>query len=167
MSRRIIGAILIAVCVYLDTIFFARVNFYDIRPDALLAATVSYAVLLGPEGILFGGIGGLVADILVGPMLGMNAAVYAACGMLASVFYQKFYADNVIVPAGVAVVCGIGKELIYALITALRGARFSLGWMLLQYILPGALISALLCMLLHVILKPLLASQVKRQQMTQ
>ncbi|MDL2234525.1 rod shape-determining protein MreD [Christensenellaceae bacterium OttesenSCG-928-L17] len=167
MRRRVVAAIAIALCLYLDTIFFARVNLFDVRADAMLAATVAYAILLGPvAGAVFGGIGGLAMDILVGPYLGLSAAMYVACGLLGGVFYQKYYADNVVVPAAATLVACMAKEFLYAAITAIRGAEFSFGRMFVQYMLPCALLSALLCMLFHLVLKPLLATQVKRQQLS-
>lgn len=164
MNKKLLAVCAAVLCIYLDTIFFARINLFDIRPDAMLAAAISFGVLTGPlPGALLGGIGGLAMDIIASPALGMQAAPYLLCGLAGGFFYKKFYADNPIVPAATAAACGFVKELLMALIRLIGGGRFSIGGMLIKYILPCALMSALLCMLFHLAFKPLIARQLKKQ----
>ena len=101
--KRTIAAITILVCIYFDSVFFPYFNILGVRPDMMLCAAVAFGVLAGPlSGALVGGIGGLLMDILFGRMLGFNAALYLVVGMVGGMFYQKFYADNPIIPGVVA-----------------------------------------------------------------
>mgnify|MGYP000050946274 CR=1 FL=1 len=108
--RRLYIVIAAAAGLYLDSVFFARVNISGIRPDAIMALTASLGVLLGmKKGALFGLIMGLIADVLYSPMVGLSAMGYMFAGLLGGAFYQKYYADNIIIPALVAAVGAIFK----------------------------------------------------------
>lgn len=165
MNKKITAAILLFLCVYLDSIFFARVNVMDIRPDALLAATVSFAVLTGRySGAVFGAIGGLLLDLLTARYLGLTAALLLVAGLCAGFFYKKFYADNIVVPAGSAVAAFLTKEIFMMLFMFIGGAAIPVQAILLKYMLPSAILTGILCILIHLVLKPVLARQVKRSQ---
>lgn len=163
MNRKITAAILLLLCICLDSIFFTRVHFMDIRPDAMLAATVSFAVLSGSvSGAVFGLVGGLLLDILVGRYVGLSAALYLLCGLAGGFFYKKFYADNIVVPAVTAAACGLLKDIILSVVALLAGARYAYTSILVRVVLPSALLTGVLCILIHLVLKPVLARQVKR-----
>lgn len=165
MNKKVVALITILLCMYLDSIVFTRINLFDIRPDAMLAATVSFAVITGSlSGAVFGAAGGFLMDVLFGQSLGLYAALYLIAGLCAGFFYKKFYADNLIVPAAAAAIAGFIKDFILALILLISGAKFSFAGILLRYILPCALMSGMLCGLIHLMLKPTMARQVKRRQ---
>ncbi len=159
--KRIAGVIAILVAIFFDSIFFARVNVYGVAPDVMLAFTVSFAVHAGSlSGAVFGGVGGLFMDMLFGRMLGLNAAIYLVAGLCGGFFHQKFYADNVIVPGITAVTASFLKDAVYALTALLMGGRFHLGWMLVQYMLPAAVVTGGVCMLAHLAFRPVVGRQV-------
>lgn len=163
MRKRIVAAVTILLAMYFDSILFARLNIYGVCPDVMLAAAVSFGVLTGSlSGGVFGLIGGLLMDILFGRMVGLHAAVYLTAGACAGLFFQKFYADNVIVPTVTAVAAGFVKDLIFAAVVALSGARMGFGLVLLQYILPSAAMTGAAAMGIYLICKPLLLRQVSR-----
>ena len=69
--RRLYIVIAAAAGLYLDSVFFARVNISGIRPDAIMALTASLGVLLGmKKGALFGLIMGLIRTYCIRPWLG-------------------------------------------------------------------------------------------------
>ncbi len=165
MSKKLTAALAILICLFLDTILFPRLNILDIRPDAMLAATVSFGVLTSSlSGAVFGVTGGMLIDILAGRYVGLHAAIYLVAGMVAGFFYKKFYADNIIIPAVTASILGFLKDIFFFLITVIIGARFAYLGVLLRYALPSALLSGILCGLIHLLFKPLLLRQTKRGQ---
>lgn len=165
MNKKFVALITILLCMYLDSIVFTRIHLFDIRPDAMLAATVSFAVITGSlSGAVFGAAGGFLMDVLFGRSLGLYAALYMIAGLCAGFFYKKFYADNLIVPAAAAAIAGFVKDFILALILVIGGAKFSFAGILLRYILPCAVLSGMLCGMMRLTLKPLLERQVKRRQ---
>ena len=154
--RRLYIVIAAAAGLYLDSVFFARANISGIRPDAIMALTASLGVLLGmKKSALFGLIMGLIADVLYSPMVGLSAMGYMFAGLLGGAFYQKYYADNIIIPALVAAVGAIFKECVMAAACAAGGAVLG------TYILPCALLSAAVCMLTHALMRRALAGQLK------
>lgn len=152
---------MILISIYLDSILFCRVNLGGIRPDALMTVIVSAGVLLGSMkgGLLGLGIG-LFMDVLFGKFIGISAMGYMVAGMAGGLFYQKFFADNVIVPAAVAAAAALIKEHIMMLAAVMNGASFSYGAMLGGYVLPCMLMTLALEMPVHVLLKRGLARQV-------
>lgn len=156
-----IASVLIAM--FLDSVIFPQLNIMGARPDALLAVVVSLSVLMGSfPGALIGLASGLLMDILFNRFLGISAALYMLIGMCSGVFYRKFYADNYIIPVATAAVAALIKELVMAGVAVISGAKFNFGSMMVQYILPCMLMSAALCLLTHLIHKPLLASQIRQ-----
>ena len=160
--RRLYIVVAMAVGLYLDSVFFAKVNISGIRPDVLMAMAASLGVLLGMKnGAIIGLCTGLIADILLSPRIGLSAMGYMFAGWIGGIFYQKYYADNIIIPALVALAGAIFKECVMAVASALSGARFSFFAVLGTYIIPCALLSAAVCMLFHAIMRRALASQLK------
>ncbi|HWR23009.1 MAG TPA: rod shape-determining protein MreD [Feifaniaceae bacterium] len=165
MNKKLTAFVTMLVCMHLDSVVFARLNLFDIRPDAMLAAAVSFGILQGPMfGAVYGAVGGLLMDLFFGTGLGLYGALYLSAGLAAGFFYKKFYADNLIVPAAAAAAAGFLKDFMLALLKAAGGARFPFAGILLRYVLPCAILTGVLCALTHIVLKPLLARQVKRRQ---
>ena len=152
--RRAVVIIAVLLSIFLDSLVFARLGLYGIRPDALLGTVVSLGVLMGglPAGLIALA-AGLFTDIFFGRFVGLGAAIYLMTGLLAGLFYKKFYADNLIVPSVATAVAGLAKEVIMAVALALTGVKFSFFLLLVGYILPSAFLSALWCALVHVIFR--------------
>ncbi len=163
--RRLYIALAVVLSLYLDSIFFARVNLAGIRPDVMLALIASLGVILGgkPAAIL-GACVGLIADILYSRFLGLSAIGYMVAGAVGGLFYQKYYADNIIIPALVAIVGAFLKENVMAIAARLSGAEFSYFGVLASYILPCMLFTGLLCMPFHMAMKRLLAGQIRGER---
>lgn len=163
--RRLALPLSLLVAVYLDSILFCRLNIGGIRPDAILTVVVSAGVLLGSiKGGLIGLGMGLFVDVLFSPCVGLSAIGYMVAGVAGGLFYQKFYADNVIVPAVVAAASALLKEHIMMLAVRLLGGTFSYPEMLGAYVLPCMLLSVALTMPVHMLLKRALARQVRTEQ---
>ncbi|MDD4075702.1 MAG: rod shape-determining protein MreD [Eubacteriales bacterium] len=147
---------------YFDAIFFARVNFYGIHPDVLIAAMVSYGVLMGglPASIL-GCLLGLYMDVMFGKVIGLTAISYMTAGYAGGLFFQKFYADNTVIPAVTAASGQFLQEHIMAAAMALRGGSFPYLLTLTTHILPCALATGLLCIPLHLLMRYALEQQTR------
>lgn len=153
----------LVIACYLDSILFQRLNIYGVRPDALMAVVCSLGVLMGSlQAGTIGLAAGLFMDICFNKMIGLGAACYMAVGIAAGLFYHKFYADNCIIPAVTAAVASLLKELLMAIALVLYGVKYNFALMLVQYILPAALMTGVLCALVHLLLKPALTRQVKQ-----
>ena len=161
--KKLLFPLLFLAAYYLDSVFFSHVSLFGAKPDMLMAALVCMAILLGGmQAGMLGAFLGLLMDILLNPILGISSIGYIVAAAISGLFYQKFYADNVIVPAVTAVVAGFVKDLLFAAVVALSGARMGFGLVLLQYILPSAAMTGAAAMGIYLICKPLLLRQVSR-----
>ena len=163
--RKWLFALVAVVVFYLDTMFFNVVNLYGIRPDVTLALVVSLGVLLGSgPAAITGFIMGLVADILFNKIVGLSALAYMLSGFAAGLLYRKFFADNLIIPTVVSVVCFFVKEHIFLFASLLAGARPPYFMTLLTYVLPSLLLTGGVCFLLHLLLKKTLFKPLWRNE---
>ena len=83
-------------------------------------------------------------------------------GVAGGLFYKKFYADYIVIPAATAAICAFGKEHLMALSVRLLGGTFSYFEMFFAYILPCALVTGLFCALTHLVMKPTLQRQIRK-----
>jgi len=165
--RRFYLALAVLAGLYLDSVLFVRVNLNGIRPDALLALVAGMSLLLGSKkGALLGLICGILADVLYARMVGPSAIGYMVCGAAGGFFYQKYYADNLVIPTLIAAMGALFKEHVMALAARLSGAEFSYFAVLGAYILPCMLMSAALTAPVHVIMKRVYAGQQRRERRT-
>ena len=160
--RKLLVALILLFGLFLDSVLFHQVNLSGARPDAVLAMMASLGVLMGGvRGGVLGAAVGLVADILYSGQLGLSAIGYMAAGALGGLFYQKYYADNIVIPALVAVAGAFFKENVMAVAAWLSGAEFSYFRVLASCILPCMLLTGAFCMPVHAVLKKLFAGQVR------
>ena len=152
-----------AIGIYMDSVLFARLNLSGICPCVTLAVAVSAAVMTGWfSGVAAAGLAGLFMDLMFGKLIGLNAAAFVIAGAAGCMFNNKFYADNIIIPADCAFVCALVREHISAAFVYITGGTFSYIDMLSGYMLPCALLTGGVCMLAHAILRPLIARQSSR-----
>ena len=116
-------------------------------PDLLLAITVSFAFY---RGVVFGGIVGLACglllDLLIEPqLLGANALVYLLFGMAAGTLEQAGMLDRFVTPSVLVGLAFLVKQCIFAAVAAVLRIEMNFWQLLLQRMLPGALITAV-CM---------------------
>jgi len=159
-KRTFIVGISILIALYLNSVILSRYNIVGIRPDMILLLVVSLGVLLG--GKTAGIIGvclGLFVDIFFEKYVGLHGAIYLLAGVAGGLFYNKFYADNIIIPAAASGIASLIKENIMAVIVAMAGGEFSYPGMFAFYILPCALFTAGMSAVVHLVLKRLLFNQ--------
>ena len=91
------------------------------------------------------------------PVFWPNTVLAVIAALAGGAFYNKFYADNVIVPAGVAAVAYTVKEHILLFTLLISGGNLSSYFMLLlTHILPSAVLTGGFAALAHVIFKKVL-----------
>lgn len=146
------------VCLFLNGIVFSRLNIAGIRPDMIMAMTVSLGILIGSTRTQFicGGIG-LLLDIIAGRFIGLNCAIYVIAGLVAGTFFRKFYTDNVVFPAFSAMILAFFRENMLALFSAISGTHFNYALMLVAYMIPCAIFTGVMCIPIYLIHKPLLS----------
>ncbi len=156
--RKYVVVIACLIAFYMDSILFPLVGIRTFAPEALLALAVSLGVLTGAgTAVWIAALTGALLDILFNKIFGLSALFYIGAALAGDIFYNKFYADNIIVPSLTAAAVMFLKENIMFLIVRLSGGRVASYVMtLLTHILPAALLTGALCMLFHIILRRVL-----------
>ena len=154
----------VALSFLVDTIIFTRLSFFGIRPDTLLILVVIFSILGGASrGVIAGVAGGLAVDILFGVYIGLTSLMYLIVGVLAGIFYKRYYANNILLPAFVVGAGVIIKETLTGLFLMLVGSEFNFALMLVRYVVPAALMTAGISIPLFLLFRYLFARQTKRR----
>ncbi len=162
--RAFVMCLAVALSFLIDTIIFTRLNFFGIRPDTLLILVVIFAILGGASrGVIAGVAGGLAVDIMFGVYIGLTSLMYLIIGVLAGIFYKRYYANNILLPAFVVAAGVIIKESLTGLFLMLVGSEFNFALMLVRYIVPSALMTAGISIPLFLLFRYLFARQTKRR----
>lgn len=120
-------------------------NIAGIVPDLLLLVALSVVFLeKTPAGIIFAGIGGIVYDIMFSYYIGINALSYVLTVAIAYAILRKMTRVRPLVLAGVGFCATIVRELVMAAAVTAVGYEYNFFYMLVRYILPGALVTAVL-----------------------
>lgn len=126
MAVLLYGGLLAAVLVLQSTIL-ASMSVFDVKPDLILILVVVYAVYKGPVfGGVLGFVGGLLLDLYVGQMIGLQAFSKLLVGLGVGFSVEKVFRDNPIVPLAAVVAATAFDQIVYLLGMRLFG--IPVGW---------------------------------------
>lgn len=150
--RKYVIAIALAAAFYIDTVLFGVFGSPVFWPNTVLAVIAALSVMGGAAPFAAVGIGiGFVIDVVYNKYIGLTSLSLLIAALAGGAFYNKFYADNVIVPAGVAAVAYTVKEHILLFTLLISGGNLSSYFMLLlTHILPSAVLTGGFAALAHV-----------------
>ncbi len=143
--RYILFILLGVVSIVLPGSVFSFANIGGIVPDVLLITALCVVFLEKTSAsIVYAGIVGIVFDVMFAPYVGFNAIAYV---ITVSVSYAVLRNMTRVRPFYFAIVgfaAYLMKELILASVVGFTGIEFDFLYMLVRYILPGALVTAVL-----------------------
>ncbi len=120
-------------------------NIAGIVPDLLLLISLSVVFLeKTPAGILFAGISGIVYDIMFSYYIGFYALPTVLAVSIAYAVLRGMKKVRPVILAGVGFGAFIVQQMMMAGIVAAVGYEYNFLYMLVRFILPGALIAAVL-----------------------
>lgn len=153
--RKYVIAIALAVAMYFDSILFNFIPLPGLRADMVMAVIVSLGILTGTApAAAIGVIAGIFMDILFNRFIGLSAFGYVLGAIAGGIFFNKFYADNLVIPPAAAAVAVFVKEHIMLFVSlAYKHNITNYGLILLTHILPRTLLTAGFCVLIHLIFK--------------
>lgn len=157
-------ALVIIANVVLETVALDTGRFlWGIHIDLTAAIVTAYALVSGPrKGSVYGLIVGLILDMLTGTGVGILALGYFAMGLLCGLFNGRFYAQNKVFPAILALFATLGKEAYLMLVTSMQKIEFHAVTMIWRYIVPGAVLTALITLPIYVAYSRIKKSQLRR-----
>jgi rod shape-determining protein MreD len=152
--RIILFVLLGVLSIVLTGSVFSFANIAGIAPDLLLLVALSVVFLeKTPAGILFVGIGGIVYDIMFSYYIGINALSYVLAVSIAYAVLRKMTRVRPLILAGVGFGGYVVRELVMAATVAAVGYQYSFFYMLVRYILPGALMAAVLMLPVYYLIR--------------
>ncbi|MHB8170638.1 MAG: rod shape-determining protein MreD [Thermincolia bacterium] len=145
MTRRLTLGGLLILALLLETTVLDYFSIRKVEPDVILVLVVFFALFNGPgKGALFGFIGGLAQDLLVGQYIGINALTKMIICYLMGKVEQRVYKDHILVPAGFLFFASITNEILFYIIAQLAGLSLEWNVAFYQVILPMAIYNAVL-----------------------
>jgi len=143
------------ICLIFTGAVFPNLNIYGIAPDIIICCITSIAVLdKTMAGAGLGLVCGLMLDLIFTGAIGAFALPYMIVG--AALYFAvrpMRYINAVLTPAALTVGAYLIKELISTVIIYTMNIQFSFGHMLVRYILPEALATGILMLLVHLIFR--------------
>lgn len=150
MKRFIISVLLIIICFLLQTTVFKGLAFGGIVPNLMIVLTASFGFMRGEKtGLFMGFFCGLLCDIFFGSVLGLNAMVYMYIGYANGKFNRIFYPDDIKLPLGLILVSDFVYGFLYYIILFLMRGRFQISYYIVHIILPEAVYTILVTLLLY------------------
>lgn len=150
MKRFIISVLLVIICFLLQTTVFKGLAFGGIVPNLMIVLTASFGFMRGEKtGLFMGFFCGLLCDIFFGSVLGLNAMVYMYIGYANGKFNRIFYPDDIKLPLGLILVSDFVYGFLYYIILFLMRGRFQISYYIVHIILPEAVYTILVTLLLY------------------
>lgn len=163
--RKWVVAIACLLAFYMDAVLFRLIGIGTFAPEALIALFVCLGVLMdGAAAQVTAVLVGLLMDILFNKIVGPSGLFYLGAVLAGSIFRNKYYADNLIIPSVTAAGIVFVKEHIMLIIVLLTGGRIaSYVMIVLTHILPSALLTGGFTALAHLVLKSVIYSPLRRK----
>jgi rod shape-determining protein MreD len=163
--RGIFYTIAIIISFLLQTSVFEFLKLADTTPNVMLSLVVCIALMRGSkEAVPVGFFCGLLIDIFYGNVLGQYALLYVMIGYINGFFHRLYFEDDFMLPlivlAGNAFVYDL---LIYFFFFLLRG-RLGFWYFLGRLMIPEALYTAIVALVVYRMLLPVLIKLDKREK---
>ena len=150
MKRKLIIVLLIWICFLLQSTLLSGGRIISSSPNLLLIITVSMGFIRGKkEGIFTGFFCGIIMDLYYGQILGPYALLYMYIGFGAGMLYNIYYEDDIRMP----VLITFGADIFYGIVMYIAGFLLrgdtEFGIYIIRVILPEAIYTAILTLILY------------------
>ena len=140
------GIWLFAIAILQPTLISA-ISIFGVAPDLFLVFVVAAAMLRGKRaGAICGVSSGLVFDLLIGRMIGVNAILFMYAGLFAGLVCEKFISGTgsvagAVIVFAISLLCGIIYYIAYNMVWGDIGFWTAL----IRIVIPESIYSAILC----------------------
>ena len=145
---------------------FPNINIAGLAPDLIICTMTSIVILeKRMTGAVIGLICGLLLDLLFSGAIGFYTLPYFITGAILYAAVRGIpFLDRFFLPMGIVAGAYLFRELLSALFTYMLGSTFSFGHMLVRYMLPEMLITAVFMVPIHLLLSRIYRSSSIRPQ---
>lgn len=122
MSIRVRAALALAVTLVIHLTLLNRLRIDDVRPDALLLATVMAGLVAGPErGAIVGFSVGVLGDLFLQTPFGLSALVYCLVGFAVGSLQSGILRSAWWIPVATGAAASAGGVVLYGVLGAMVG----------------------------------------------
>jgi len=130
---------------------FTGIPIFGVRPDLILVLVVIFSLLNGGKfGAKFGFFAGLMLDLLVGQMIGLNAVTKMLIGASVGVLSERVFKENYFVPFICVFVATWIDQFLFLFGTVLFGETLYWNIAVTRVVLPMSLYNAVFVLLIYV-----------------
>ena len=148
--RKIVVVLLILLFFVLQCSVFNSLAMGGIIPNLMIILTSSFGFMRGEKaGLLIGFACGLLCDIFFGSFLGFYAMVMMYIGFVNGKFSRIFYPEDIKLPLALILCSDLAYGLLCYLLFFLMRGKFHFGYYLLHIILPEAVYTIVVTLLLY------------------
>lgn len=141
----IVGIPLLAFLSILQSVIISDIAFIDGRPDLVLLAVISWAIIgRHKESMVLGFFGGMFLDLLSGLPLGVSAANLILITYLVSFSEGRFWESHFLMPLGVGLISSLLFYVLQMTTVFIIGPSFVPGLMFIRIVLPGTFLNLLM-----------------------
>lgn len=153
LKQILVTFLMIVVCYILQTTIFPSLSLAGVVPNFLIILTTSFGLIRGSkDGMSVGFVCGLIVDFYSGSYLGIYLLIYLYMGFLSGCFKKLFYGDDLKLPLALIGSNDIIYGILVYLIMFLPRKRFSFGYYLFNLIIPEAVYTILVSILVYYII---------------
>ncbi len=125
--RLIIISLIIILNLILQSTVFQWFEIYGVVPNTALILVISFSIYLGKnKGATLGFFVGLLQDIILGRIIGLNAFMFMIIGYVVGLMDQKIFKENLLIPFILTAVGTLFYETINLLLIFLLGYKIEL-----------------------------------------
>lgn len=153
LKQILVTFLMIFVCYILQTTIFPSLALAGVVPNFLIILTTSFGLIRGSKyGMGVGVVCGLIVDFFSGSYLGIYLLIYLYMGFLSGCFKKLFYGDDLKLPLALIGANDIIYGILVYLIMFLPRKRFAFGYYLFNLIIPEAVYTILVSILVYYII---------------
>ena len=150
MKGKIVYFLTIVICFLLQCTVMDLISIGSVTPNLMLVFCVSMGLMRGRKSGLWAGFfSGLFVDLFFGSVFGFYALIYMYIGYLNGKFNRIFYPEDIKLPLALILCSDLAYGLLCYLLFFLMRGKFHFGYYLLHIILPEAVYTIVVTLLLY------------------
>ncbi len=152
IKQILITLLMIFISYILQTSIFTHLELASVVPNFLIIITTSFGLMRGSKyGMGVGFVSGMILDCFSGSYFGIYLLIYLYLGFLSGLFKRMFYGDDIKLPLALIGANDIIYGILIYVIMFLPRKRFAFGYYLLNVIIPEAVYTILLSIVVYYI----------------
>lgn len=162
--RLIIISLIIILNLILQSTVFQWFEIYGVVPNTALILVISFSIYLGKnKGATLGFFVGLLQDIILGRIIGLNAFMFMIIGYVVGLMDQKIFKENLLIPFILTAVGTLFYETINLLLIFLLGYKIELFDIIKKMLFIEVLYNSILSPFIYFYVSKLLKSKIMKK----